>query len=216
MSDSMPTSRLFAVIPAAGVSRRMGRPKLLLPLGQQTVIDRLLAVLAPAVHQVAVVTRRHDTPLQAEVARCGGAVIVPAHDPPDMRTSVELGLRWLERQFQPGPQDGWMMLPGDHPVLSSPVIEQLVRIWQAAPQTVVVPTFAGRRGHPLIAPWSLAARVFELPADVGLNVLLRDPAVPLQAVAVSDAGILCDLDDPADYARLQAEFESPRTPALPA
>ena len=211
----MTSSRLFAVIPAAGASRRMGRPKLLLPLGQRTVMDRLLSILTPRVKQVAVVTRRCDSPLQAEVARCGGAVIIPANDPPDMRASVELGLRWLQRQFQPDPQDGWLMLPADHPVLSEGVIEQLVQVWHDAPQTVVVPTFAGRRGHPLIAPWSLAERVFQLPAEVGLNVLLRDPTVPLQTVAVDDAGILCDLDDPADYARLLAKFESLRTPALP-
>ncbi len=179
-------------------------------------MDRLLAVLTSSVAQVAVVTRRTDIPLQAEVARCGGAVIISLSDPPDMRASVELGLRWLERQFHPGPEDGWLMLPADHPVLSKTVIEQLVSLWQATPQAVVVPTFAGRRGHPLIAPWSLASRVFELPPDLGLNVLLRDPSVPVQTVAVDDAGILCDLDDPADYARLQAKFESPHTPALQA
>src|SRR5260370_3045670 len=91
--------RIFAIVPAAGHSRRMGRPKLLLPLGASTVIARMLAVLArPEIEATLVVVRPGDEPLRAAVAACGAIPLQPAVPPPEMRDSVEYALRHIELQ----------------------------------------------------------------------------------------------------------------------
>ena len=71
--------RLFAIVPAAGASRRMGRPKLLLPLGEGTVISGLLRVLrGPAISDTVVVVAPGDKALKAEVVAGGAtALCVP-------------------------------------------------------------------------------------------------------------------------------------------
>ncbi|MFT5328319.1 MAG: molybdenum cofactor cytidylyltransferase, partial [Planctomycetaceae bacterium] len=83
---------LFAIVPAAGLSRRMGQPKLVMDLGGKTVIERLLTTLShPAVTETVVVFRRGDDDL-ANAINSADSVNVqnvqPEIDPPDMRTSV--------------------------------------------------------------------------------------------------------------------------------
>lgn len=193
--------KLFAVIPAAGRSRRMGRPKLLLPLGAKTVLERLLSALEhPAITARVLVVHRDDAEL-AELARSAGARVVTPEIPPDeMRVSVEHALRSIEVQDRPAPEDGWLLIPADHPMLSPSALSRIVTAWDATDAAMLVPTCEGRRGHPTFFRWSLVPEVFALPADVGLNHLVADRR--RVEVELADESILTDLDTPEDYARL--------------
>jgi len=195
--------RVFAVIPAAGHSRRMGRPKLLLPLGGQTVIARLLGALQhPQIASRVVVVRTSDGPLQTEVQRGGGTLVSPDIDPPDMRASVEAALNWIRDAHTPSADDAWLLAPGDHPVLDANVIASLIAAFEAQRPKYLVPTCDGRRGHPLLARWETAANVFGLPPGIGLNQLLRENAAEVREHVVLSRSVLCDLDTPEDYERL--------------
>ena len=86
--------RLFALIPAAGRSRRMGTSKLLLPWQGTTVIEHLIGTLTrPGIAAVVIVVRPDDHALQETVQRTHAIIIIPDHEPPEMRDSVEIGLR---------------------------------------------------------------------------------------------------------------------------
>jgi molybdenum cofactor cytidylyltransferase len=203
--------RLFAVVPAAGRSRRMGRPKLLLPLGGKTVVARLLAALDhPAVAGRFVVVRADDAELRAAVEAAGGAPVVPTDDPLDMRASVEHALAAIAARCRPEEFDGWLLVPADHPVLEPEAVAAVIAAWRAATaagaRDVIVPTHGNRRGHPTAFPWPLAERVAGMPADQGLNWLLRHGGVSVRELPVDTPAILTDLDTPTDYARLQARF----------
>lgn len=200
--------RLFAVIPAAGLSRRMGRPKLLLELGGQTVIRRLLDALQQAgVAERIVVCRKDDAALQAEVAAAGATAVTPDVDPADMRTSVEHALAYLQSRCQPRPDDGWLLSPADHPVLNAAVVGDLVQRQAESDAAILVPTCDGKRGHPTLFRWSLAERVADIPPDHGLNRLLREFAEDVVEVPVNDPCVLTDLDTPADFERLRRAFD---------
>ena len=140
--------RLFAVVPAAGLSRRMGRHKLLMELAGQTVIERLLQVLNhPRVERRVVVVRQADKALQQQIAnavkpqllratarpcqsrarhanmtkkesRAAADCICPENDPPDMKASVRHALDWIDANCNPSADDGWLLIPADHAVLS--------------------------------------------------------------------------------------------------
>src|SRR5688500_5963836 len=115
--------RSFAIIPSAGRSVRMGQPKLLLRWGQTTIIEHVLAAWrAGGVTSTVIVVRSDDHEL-ARVARDAGAhVVVPDVPPPQMKDSVEAGLQFIARNFQPGPGDIWLMAPADVPNLAANVI----------------------------------------------------------------------------------------------
>ncbi|HUG92418.1 MAG TPA: NTP transferase domain-containing protein [Planctomycetaceae bacterium] len=202
-----PEPRLFAVVPAAGLSQRMGRPKLLLPLGDATVVARLLAALDhPAIAARVVVVRPDDEPLWTEVSRHGGFAVRPDVPPPDMRTSVAHALAAIAERFAPRADDGWLLVPADHPVLDAALIARLIDEWMRSRPEVLVPTCGGRRGHPTIFRWSVAGEVAALPAGVGLNALVRDAQRTVVEVELGESAVLLDLDTPADYEALAARW----------
>ncbi|MEX0728861.1 MAG: nucleotidyltransferase family protein [Planctomycetaceae bacterium] len=200
----MPNSdRLFAVIPAAGRSRRMGRPKLLLPVGLEPLISRVIETFQrPQIAATVVVVRQSDVDLQQELAKTSAHVVTPGVDPPHMRDSIELALAAIERTFQPAPADGWILCPADHPLLDGSILNRLMAAWRTCPTPIQVPVHKGRRGHPVFFRWSTVAALRALPADAGVNALLKQHPDEVTACNVEDEGVLFDLDTPEDYLKL--------------
>jgi molybdenum cofactor cytidylyltransferase len=189
----------------------MGRPKLLLPLGEQTVIARLLAALeTPAIVARIVVLRRNDVELRRAVEQGEGSAVCPDVDPPDMRASLLAGLDWIEERHQPTDADAWLLTPADHPVLARDVVAELLEAFHARRPRWLVPTCGGKRGHPLIARWDTVRDVRQLPPDAGLNSLLRREGDHVVEHPVASPAVLCDLDTPEDYRRLVEEFAANR------
>ena len=201
------TRRLFALIPAAGRSRRMGTSKLLLPWQGTTVIEHLIATLTrPDIAAVVIVVRADDVELQTLLARTHAIVVVPDHEPPDMRDSVEIGLRTIRQRFAPTDDDAWLLIPADHPLLEASVLDGLLARWSQRDCEALLPTFGDNRGHPTFLSWSLAARVEQLPRDVGVNTLLRSPTTRITEWATDRESVLADLDTPDDYALWQRKL----------
>ena len=200
--------RLFAILPAAGLSRRMGVPKLTLPWGDRLVIDRVLDALdLPAITARVLVTRSDNVPLVHAVARHPTVTLLQPDPPPaEMRHSVEAALREIERRFAPAPGDGWLLVPADHPLLDRLTIATLCEGWQTCDAPLLIPTFDGATGHPVVFRWDLATEVFQLPPGTGLNVISRRHAAESRQIPVANPGICEDLDTPADLARLRPEF----------
>ncbi|HJT75582.1 MAG TPA: nucleotidyltransferase family protein [Gemmataceae bacterium] len=196
----------FALLPAAGKSSRMGRPKLALPLRGVTVLECTVTALRQAGADPVLVVLGPQVPELAPLARRAGALVLqlPA-ETPDMRATVEAGLDWLEGQYRPAPEAGWLLCPADHPVLDPAVVRQLVEARDANPgRSVFIPTWNGRRGHPTLLAWHHVGPMRALPAGLGLNAYLRQQGAVTAEVPVSSPGVLYDLDTPADYERLRA------------
>ncbi len=196
--------RTFGLIPAAGKSRRMGVPKLLLPLAGTTVLDHVLkAVRSAGVTEVLVVFAP-DSEQLACVAIAAGAHVhrLPA-DTPDMRATCEHGLRWLGEHFAPNPEDGWVLLPADHPTVEPTIIRELIRRAEVEKgHSIFVPTFHGKRGHPTWLRWKHAAAIGSLAPGLGLNAHIRAVASETCEIDWHSDEILRDLDTPEDYAKL--------------
>jgi molybdenum cofactor cytidylyltransferase len=199
--------RTFGLIPAAGKSARMGRPKLLLPLGGQTVLERvLIAVRAGGVGEVLVVVAPGGEAL-AEAAEAAGAYVLRLDaDTGDMRQTCQRGLDWLEARFHPGPGDGWLLMPADHPTSRPDVVRALLDAVPRHPhRSIIVPVCHGRRGHPVWLRWEHVAAIRALPEGQGLNALTRTRAAETLELPWNDGEILRDLDTPEDYRRLIEE-----------
>jgi molybdenum cofactor cytidylyltransferase len=194
----------LALIPAAGNSRRMGRPKLALPLGDGTVLSHAIGALRQAgVEQILVVVGAHVSELVPLALAAGAAALLLPEATSGMRATIELGLSWLETRFHPADTDTWLLLPADHPSLHPGIIAQLLHAHATSPHcSIAVPTFQGRRGHPVLLHWEHVARLRRFPANLGLNVYLRQHTDVTLEVPVDSASILADLDTPEDYAKL--------------
>src|SRR5262249_38162351 len=148
---------------------------------------------------VVVVVGPHAADLAPLSQNIGASVCLLAEPTPDMRTTVEHGLRWIDERFQPRQHDAGLLAPADHPVINAVVVGQRRSRFGEGGSSIIVPVFNGRRGHPTLFAWQHVAGIRELPADQGINAYLRGHSNETLELPVDDPGVLIDLDTPEDY-----------------
>jgi len=207
------SSRYFALIPAAGHSTRMGRPKLLLPLsGKPLIIHTINAWLSAKAVRVLVVIRPGDDELAAAVRDAAASqgssqdrveIVVPQFPPPDMKASLQVAIAHLQQTDQPGDDDAFLVAPADMPHLMPEIINRLLeRHQRGSKQEILAPTISQQRGHPVLFPWCFAAHVFQLREHEGLNAIVeREPSelIACDDLKVADESPFADIDTPEQY-----------------
>ncbi len=188
--------RFSAVIPAAGLSSRMGAFKPLLPLGDRTVIEASVGSAAPYITTaVAVVGYRADEVKSALRKRFKERLVIAEnreYASTDMLRSVQLGLQAM------GECDAFFLLPADMPLIAPQVYEALIAAFDGE-SDVWYPVIGGRRGHPPLIHARLIPEILAYEGAGGLRAIFSGRRS--QEVAVSDSGIMIDLDTPRDYER---------------
>ena len=195
----------YAIIPAAGSSRRMGADKLLLPWSDgETILQTVVqAWRQGGVDRVVVIVHPEN---EALIDHCRGlqaAMIVPDSPPEQMRDSVELGLSHVRDHFAPTNDDLWLMAPADLPTLSPDVIRKVLNEARDSPDAIIVPVHEGRRGHPAAFPWPLATELAALGQSEGVNALLERHAI--KEIECGSAALPQDVDTPEDYRELRKQ-----------
>src|SRR5262249_42885182 len=148
---------------------------LLLPLGTLTILEGVIqAIRIAGIERILVVTT-DNVPKLAQVAATAGATVATlVEETADMRATVEIGLKWIEETWSPEAADSWLLVPADHPTLDANVIRQLLASEQTNPmQSIFVPTYHGRRGHPTLIRWQHVAAIRAFPLGQGLNHYFR-------------------------------------------
>ena len=199
-----------AVVPAAGRSRRMGRPKLLLPYGGSTVVGSLVsALVAGGVGEVVLVVAS-DRGLLARWGRAEGLTVAVNPDPTrGMLSSVRAGIAALGGAAALAARRAPLLIaPGDLPALRPATVATLLRRSAAAGAPLAVPVHQGRRGHPLVISPRLVAEIEALDPAVGLRQLLDRHPDDLLGVEVDDPGVVYDVDTPEDFREVR-ELSSP-------
>ena len=76
-----------------------------------------------------------------------------------MKASLQAALRHIDANFAPAASDAFLVAPADMPRLSAAIINRLLDEHYANPESaILVPTLRGRRGHPVLFPWSFGSR----------------------------------------------------------
>jgi molybdenum cofactor cytidylyltransferase len=180
----------------------MGRPKLLLPLGPRRVIEHVLAALAQSqIDETVVVLPPGDTELASAVRSHRAHAVSLAQPTADMRASIVHGLDYAEQTWTDRQLDGFLVAPADHPTISSRVVDQLVARWYESDRSIFIPTYNGRRGHPVLLTWRHAQQLRDLQHG-GLNRLVAENAAHVEECPCDEPTVLDDLDTPGDYERL--------------
>lgn len=190
-------SPVAAIVPAAGLSRRMGgdTPKPLLPWGDGTVIGRVTAVLRDAGLDDIVVVTGHRRELFEALLRPAGVRCVPNPDfaAGDMLSSIKAGLQAL-----PAGCRGALIALADQPQIEPAVVRAVLDAFDQH-ETLVVPSYRMRRGHPLLLPRWLWPEALALPDQASLRALLERRAADIHYVVVGTPSVLADLDTPEQY-----------------
>jgi len=213
---------VFAIVPAAGRSQRMGAAKQLLDFrGRPMLLSVLEPLLESSITRLVLVTRHriaaalglettHGEALQRRqpvaspavqgAARSGRLTVAYNEDErTEMIESVRIGLRALRQSGTIGPGDGLLVCPGDQPEITSRDFEACVSAFFEDPERIVIATHAGRRGHPIVFPSSLQLFVESSACDRGLNALPRAHPGRVRLLECASRGVVQDIDTPDDY-----------------
>ncbi len=181
----------------------MGQPKLILPIEEVPLIVRTIRALqGGGASPIVVVVPPDDVPGAGELAEAVLAEGAELHrlreETPDMRATIEHGIDFLVTHLHGSSPDAFLIAPADCPDLSENVTRQLIALLFRHPKRIIAPTYNGKRGHPIVLPWSIVSQIRSLPIDRGLNSLIQGHP-DLIELPVNDQGILCDLDTLEEY-----------------
>lgn len=196
-----------AMLLAAGESRRMGEPKGLLPLGSKTVVEVILdKLLSLPLHEIIAVLGHQADRLRGAIGNRAVRAVINSEYPRGMLSSVQFGLKHLS----PG-AEGVMICLLDQPLIPTEVFRCLVDSLQHDASRILIPTYEGRRGHPILIPLQFCDEVFTLEDSLGLRQLLRAKGEAIREVAVTAKDVLSDLDTKRDYELLKSMNEHGQT-----
>jgi molybdenum cofactor cytidylyltransferase len=208
-----PVKNLGVVILGAGASSRMGRPKLLLPWGDTTVIGQIIRQWCElGAAQIAVVHRPNDEAL-VETIRCEELkwsaaatlqrfntlthCIINPQPERGMFSSILCAAKWSGWHED---ISNWAIVLGDQPHLRMDTLRILLKQAAQNADAICQPAFEGRAGHPVSLPRSVFAELPHSGAET-LKDFLKPFAGRCVQCPVGDDGLLLDLDGPEDYDR---------------
>lgn len=199
----------FAVaILGAGASSRMGRPKLLLPWRDTTIIGHLISQWRElGAAQIAVVMRPHDTALAAELDRLnfpGGDRITNPQPERGMFSSIVCAARWNHWRSD---ISRWAVVLGDQPHLRSDTLRALLTFSALNLDATCQPAFNGRTAHPVVLPKPVFEGLKHTSAGTLKEFLKLNAGRSVQRI-INDPGLTLDLDTPEDYKQLRGSIES--------
>ena len=184
--------RVSAILLAAGRSRRMGRPKQLLPLGGKPALVHSLDAIAGAGIEDVVVVLNALVGRAAKIIRHLPVNIVFNNDPAsEMADSVRIGLSSVHAS-----SSGVLVHLADYPLISADTVRALMAMHSDEPDKILIPAYEGAKGHPCLFPKHLAMEVFQ--GNTLKQIVHRDNA-RIRIVQVRDEGILLDMDTEEDY-----------------
>ncbi len=191
--------RIVGILLAGGVGARFGGAKLLAPLpvaahgvAAGTPIGAAACIhLMAALNDVVAVIRPRDPMLSTALRNTGARVVECEHARDGMGASLACGVA------ASADADGWIVALADMPWIAPATI---IRVTESLADgaEIAAPSFLGERGHPVGFAKSYGPLLAALTGDEGARAVIRARQWVVQLVAVEDAGILRDIDTPAD------------------
>jgi molybdenum cofactor cytidylyltransferase len=186
---------LSAILLAAGESKRMGRLKQLMPLGESTIIERAIDNLsASAVDEVIVVVGHKAEEITGTISPKPVKIAFNPNYGEGMSTSIIAGLKLVDPRAE-----AVMLALGDQPLVDSQTINRLIDEFHKSDKGIALPTYKGRRGHPVILATSYQAELLELKGDIGAREIIKRHPKDVLEVAVDSQGVISDIDTEDDY-----------------
>jgi molybdenum cofactor cytidylyltransferase len=202
LSPKGSVARVSAIVLAAGTSTRMGQPKQLLPLGPSNVLAQTLEnVRSASIAEIVLVlgSSAHAIGQQLPPPLLEGLKVVVNHAYlQGMASSLRQGLSALDKRSAAA-----LIILGDQPFVRPQTLDQIVDAYRRLPAQIVIPSYQGTRGNPVLLDRSLFAEVAALKGDVGCRAIFAQHLEGIVNVEVEDMGVLLDIDDQEDYDRLK-------------
>jgi CTP:molybdopterin cytidylyltransferase MocA len=189
---------LAAVILSGGASSRMGSPKALVSHHGRPFLEHLLSVTAlPAIGVRRVVLGRDSEAITKGIALAPDEIVINHEWEKGQLSSIHSALRSL-----PPGTDGMLLCPVDHPLVSATLVGALIKAFHSSRAPVVVPSYRGHRGHPVIFSAAVYEELLNAPLDQGARAVVRAHAGEVREVPTVEEGCVLNLNDPQALQKL--------------
>jgi molybdenum cofactor cytidylyltransferase len=186
---------ITALILAAGQSKRMGQPKMLLPWGETTVLEKVIATFkAAGIGDILVITGGDRERVEALVEGAARTIFNPSYAEGEMLSSVQAGLAGLGPEAQAA-----LIGLGDQPQVQERSVRAVVEQYRKSGVPLVVPSFRMRRGHPWLVARLFWEEILGMRPPASPRDFLNRHAGDIRYVEIDNSSILQDLDTPEDY-----------------
>ncbi len=189
--------RISAILLGAGESKRMGANKLTLPWGKETVLNRCLETLLKSSVQEVVVVLSPRTSRSVRFLKCPKMKVVLNPDfKRGMSTSIQKGLEVIHPK-----SEGILIALGDQPFLKSKTVNALINAYVRGEGRIIVPSYKGQKGHPVLFDSVYRRELLKLRGDVGGRSVIERHAEEVKEVRTRSESVVKDLDIWEDYER---------------
>jgi molybdenum cofactor cytidylyltransferase len=188
--------KICAIVLASGQSKRIGINKLLLDIGGQTLVERVVHVLLQSqVDQVIVVVGFDGKRVRDRFKREDVRVVYNRRYREGMAASIREGLRHVARDSH-----GVLIVLADHPLLTSQLVDQIIHAYRETRKGIVCPTHEGKRGHPVVFNLKKYGKALsQLRGDIGGREVIGAHGDDVLEFAVDSPAVIRDIDSWEDY-----------------
>ena len=188
-------AKVSAILLGAGESKRMGLDKLSLPWGEKTIFEHCVSTfLRSKVKEVIVVLGGKTKGMRSPLRRQKAKIVMNPRYKMGMSTSIRRGIQAIDPECQ-----GILIALGDQPFLKTRTIDALIQAFAQGGKGIVVPSFRGRKGHPVIFHKRYQENLLELEGDVGGKSIIKRFPEDVWVVHVKSEGVVRDIDTWQDY-----------------
>ena len=187
-----------AIVLAAGRSTRMGMPKMLLPWGNETIVEHVIAALMQCgLSEIVVVSGGDSALVEAKLqGQSVHTVFNPNFAQGEMLSSVQVGLKNL-----PPTCAGALICLGDQPQIQPEVVQNLIAMADSGGASLAAPSFQNHRGHPWLVSRCYWPEILVLQPPLTLKDFLRAHSGQISYLCVDTPSVLMDVDTPDEYAQ---------------
>ena len=194
---------IAAVVLAAGLSRRMGQAKLLMPVGGRAIVRYVVeSVLAGGVDLVWVVTGPDVEPIEAALAGLEVQIAVNPAPAEGQASSLRAGIAAL-----PASVDAVLIALGDQPSLAPSIIPALLAARRTSPKLIVAPRYRDGQGNPVLFKREIFPELLRLTGDQGARPIIQKEPARVEWVEL-DLPMPPDVDTLDDYEKIRAKLRA--------
>ena len=202
-----PRDFISLIVLAAGKSSRFGSNKLLSETDGEAMIQRVVRTsLASRASEVVVVAGFEEDKIRHALQCCECRVVSNPEFEKGQTSSVIAGVNSVKKHANAA-----MILPGDVAFIKAEQIDKVIDEYNLAPSSIVVASYRGRMGHPILFDHALFDEMLKITEEkAGLKEVVNRHRSEIRRIEVESREILVDIDIPYDLRSLEKE-KGPKT-----
>ncbi len=191
---------ITAIILAAGESKRMGQPKMLMPWGKSTVLQTVISTVQSAgITDILVVTGGGRQQVEMLIGKTVQTIFNENYEKGEMLSSIQAGLTAKMREASAA-----LICLGDQPQVRERTVRSVCDAFLKSKSQIVVPSYEMQRGHPWLVARPLWEELLEMKSPRTPRDFLKKHARKINYVNVDTPSIIEDLDTPEDYLKFKS------------